>query len=69
MIELLIAACLSSAATECRDFSLLYDPYEMSLIACTLHGQQHIAQWHQTHPGWTVSRWTCGYRSPGAADI
>ena len=46
MIELLIAACLSSASAECRDFSLLYDPYEMSLISCTLHGQQQIAQWH-----------------------
>ena len=54
MIELLIAACLSSASTECRDFSLLYDPYEMSLISCTLHGQQHIAQWRETHPEWTV---------------
>ena len=35
----------------------------MSLISCTLHGQQHIAQWHETHPEWTVARWTCGYRA------
>ncbi len=69
MIELLIAACLSSASTECRDFSLLYDPYEMSLIACSLHGQQHIARDKRTHPEWTVATWTCGYRAPGAADI
>ena len=69
MIELVIAACLSSASAECRDFSMLYDPYDLSLMACALHGQQQIAQWHETHPEWTVARWSCGYRAPGSSDI
>jgi hypothetical protein len=69
MIELLIAACLSAASAECRDFSLLYSPYEVSLMSCALHGQQQIARWHESHPGWIVARWSCAYRAPGTADI
>ena len=69
MIELLIAACLSSPSPECRDFSLLYDPADLTLMACAVHGQQQIASWQQSHPGWTVARWSCGYRVPGSAEI
>jgi hypothetical protein len=69
MIELLIAACLSTGTQECRDFSLLYDPQDVSLIACAVRGQTEIAQWAETHPNWIVARWTCGYRAPGSADI
>jgi hypothetical protein len=69
MIELLIAACLISASGECRNFSLPYQSNDMSLISCAVHGQQQIAEWGQTHPGWRVARWTCGYRAPGTRDI
>ncbi|HRO11513.1 hypothetical protein [Amaricoccus sp.] len=69
MIELLIAACLSFGAPECRNFSLLYDPAELSLVACATRGQAEIARWHESHPRWTVSRWTCAWRTPGSVDI
>jgi hypothetical protein len=69
MIELLIAACLSTSASECRDFSERFEPYEMSLMTCTIHGQNYIAAWNRSHPDWTVARWSCGYIAPGRADI
>lgn len=69
MIELLIAACLSTATQECRNFSLLYDPADLSVVACAIHGQREIAEWSETHPNWRVARWTCGFRAPGSADI
>jgi hypothetical protein len=37
VIELVIAACLATG--ECRDFSLLYDPYQVSLMTCIVAGQ------------------------------
>jgi hypothetical protein len=67
MIELLIAACLNTA--QCKDFSLQYSAYEMSMMNCTIHGQSYIAEWKTTHPDWTVERWTCGYVAPGRADL
>ena len=69
MIELVIAACISSATPECRDFSLLFDADEVSVMSCALHGQREIARWSESHPTWTVARWTCGYRAPGSLDI
>jgi hypothetical protein len=58
MIELLIAACLASGP--CRDFSQLYDARDVSLMTCIVAGQAEIARWQQSHPDWTVQRWTCG---------
>ena len=69
MIELLIAACISSGTPECRDFSLLFDAHDVSLMACAVHGQHEIARWSESHPKWIVARWTCGYRAPGSLDI
>lgn len=53
MIELLISACLLSNS-ECRDFSLLFDAREISIMTCMLHGQSAIAPWQQEHPDWKV---------------
>lgn len=64
MIELLISACaLTSEPTghtrPCRDFSLLFDAGEVSIMTCMLHGQTQIAEWKERHEGWTVERWQC----------
>lgn len=58
MIELLISACLASSPV-CRDFSLLFDSREVSLMTCMISGQTVIAPWQKGHPGWKVRRWTC----------
>lgn len=58
MIELLISACLATAP-DCRDFSLMFDGREVSLIACMVHGQAVVAPWQQEHPDWTIQRWSC----------
>jgi hypothetical protein len=68
MLALVIAACLPTAGS-CRDFQLLYDPQEVSLMACATVGQAEIARWKETHVAWTVRRWSCGYLQPGTADL
>ena len=68
MLALVIAACLPGPGT-CRDFSLLYDPQEVTLMSCITVSQAEIARWKQTHPAWTVHRWRCGYLDPGTADL
>jgi len=59
MIELLIAASLLGSQ-ECREVSLLYDPYEVSLMTCMIAGQPEVARWQAAHSGWRVTRWSCG---------
>ncbi|HET9069887.1 MAG TPA: hypothetical protein VFN28_14680 [Amaricoccus sp.] len=68
MLQLVIAACLHNAQP-CQDFSLLYDPREVSLMMCVAGGQIEIARWKETHPDWTVVRWRCGYTPNGVAEI
>jgi hypothetical protein len=58
MIELLISACLTTGPV-CRDFSLLFDNREVSLMTCMISGQAVIAPWQQGHPEWQVQRWLC----------
>lgn len=58
LIALVIAACLD--AGKCRDFSLLYDPYEVSLMTCMIAGQAEVARWQEAHPDWRITRWSCG---------
>jgi len=58
MIELVIAACLVSG--DCRDFSLLYDQREVSVMTCLMAGQPEVARWQLGHPGWEVAGWSCG---------
>lgn len=56
MIELVVTAC---RAVECRDVSLLYSAYEMSLMTCMIVGQRQAAAWTAQNPGWSVQRWNC----------
>jgi hypothetical protein len=63
MIELLIAACLLSG--ECRDFPLLYDPREVSMMTCVLSGQAEVARWQTSHPDWQIVHWRCGMSGEG----
>jgi len=67
MLELIIAACLATG--HCRDFQLLYDARETSVMTCVTMGQAEIARWKESHPAWIVRRWSCGYRPPGTAEL
>ena len=69
MLELVIAACLATGPGECRDFSMLYDPREVPLMLCVAAGQVEIARWQESHPGWVVERWRCGYVPEGRAAL
>lgn len=58
MIELLISACLVTGPV-CKEFSLLFDNREVSLMTCMISGQAVLASWKQNNPDWQVKRWTC----------
>ncbi|QBX33934.1 hypothetical protein E4L95_22275 [Paracoccus liaowanqingii] len=60
MLELIIIACLHG---QCREFSNLYDPAEVSMLTCMMSGQTEVARWQQAHAGWQVKRWRCGIHS------
>jgi hypothetical protein len=68
MLQLVIAACLHGSGP-CQDFSLLYDPREVSLMMCVAGGQVELARWKESHPEWTIVRWRCGYVPQGTAEL
>lgn len=57
MIELVFVVCLSASPTSCEDRAMQFS--DVSLMACTLGAQPHLAQWINEHPGWQIQRWTC----------
>jgi hypothetical protein len=56
MIELLVIACRRD---NCREVSLLYDAYQVSLMTCMVMGQHEAARWQASNPAWTIRRWSC----------
>ncbi len=74
MIELLIKACvfstqLTAPQGECRDFSLLFDAGEVSIMTCMTQAQPIIARWKDSHHNWEVQRWQCGMKSSAISSI
>lgn len=67
MIALVIAACLG--AGECREFTRLYDPVEVSYLTCVVAGQPEVARWQADHPDWQVRRWRCAFAATRAAEL
>lgn len=67
MIELVIAACLTTG--ECRDFKLLYDAYDVSLMTCMVAGQPEVARWQVAHSDWRVTRWSCGLQDTRSSSL
>jgi hypothetical protein len=63
MIELMIVACLGSS--ECRDFPILFDAREVSLLTCMMSGQSEVARWQSVHPQWEIVRWRCNVAGAG----
>jgi hypothetical protein len=68
LIELLISACLAGEP-QCKEFSLLYDPREVSLMTCMMMGQAEMAKWQQEHPAWHIERWTCAQHDQSIKEI
>lgn len=58
MIELLAVVCTGAMA--CRDISYTYDARQVGMMTCMLGAQAELAKWSQSHPGWQVTRWSCG---------
>jgi hypothetical protein len=62
MIELLFVACLSTAPDRCEERSLLY--LDISPLTCMIRAQPELAKWTETHPAFTVTRWSCRRLGP-----
>jgi hypothetical protein len=59
MIELLIAACLVSDLSQCRDVSLTFAADGVTSRQCMMDSMPEVAKWSQEHPNWVARRWTC----------
>ncbi|RCW78675.1 hypothetical protein [Paracoccus lutimaris] len=67
-IQLVILACLADGAT-CRDFPLLYDAREVSLLTCMTAAQPEIARWQSGHPQWQPRKWRCEAVDPAQRSL
>jgi hypothetical protein len=59
MIELLIAVCLVSDLSHCKNVSLTYAAEGVTPMQCMMMTMPQIAKWSQEHPNWVARRWTC----------
>lgn len=59
-IELIVAVCLLSAPTECRDMHFQFVE-EKSLDGCMFRAQPYMARWIGEHPQWKIVRWKCAF--------
>ena len=57
MIELVFVACLLSAPERCEEKALLFA--DVTPMACMMGAQPQLAQWAETHPKWSIARWSC----------
>ncbi len=58
LIELTFIVCLKSAPDICQEQSLAYLP-DLGLTACMMQAQPRLAEWLETHPRVTITRWRC----------
>lgn len=66
MIELMFVVCLSTAPTECENRSLLFT--DISPMACMMGAQPELAKWAESHPRYSVGRWSCRYVNTAQKD-
>ncbi|TCO71685.1 hypothetical protein [Rhodovulum euryhalinum] len=62
MIELVFVACFGitqQAPGVCEQRRLLYT--EVTPLECVMGAEPELARWVETHPNWTIARWTCRY--------
>jgi hypothetical protein len=67
MIELAFVVCLTLTPDVCEEQRIAHLP-EIGLMACMMQAQPQIAEWIATHPGLTVTRWSCQFSDQRAFD-
>lgn len=60
MIELVFVVCMVASPADCHQERPAFQPAYVSSVSCMMDGQVRAAEWQDTHPGWSVRRWTCG---------
>ena len=56
MIEIAFTFCLLANPGHCEDSR---QPFDGSMFACAIAGQQLAAEWQSQHPKWSLSRYRC----------
>ena len=59
MITLIVSACLISDPQSCKTFRLPITDQE-STFSCIMAAPPLLPQWTDDHPGWQITKWTCG---------
>lgn len=60
MISLVFIVCLQAQPDVCRERQLTFSASELTPRRCVMQAQTRLAEWAQSHPRWTISRWRCG---------
>jgi hypothetical protein len=60
MLELVIAACLIDAPSQCRDVYLNFEADNATPMQCAFYGQIEMAKWLGEHPRYRITKWRCG---------
>lgn len=59
-IELIVAVCLHSDPTACRELNFQFAQQQF-LNRCMADAQPYLANWSAEHPKWRIVNWHCAY--------
>jgi hypothetical protein len=62
LFTILLVACLGGLDHQCREFALTTD--QITERGCIVVSMPALAIWQQTHPRWTLRRFTCRLDKP-----
>jgi len=58
MLKLVFLVCLSGSPDTCDERVIpIFD--RVSPMGCMMQAPATLAQWRETHPGWSIARWRC----------
>jgi hypothetical protein len=68
MIQIVMLFCLVNSPQSCQEQRPSLD-MPISLMECTMHGQEIAQGWLADHPKWTLSKWRCEANHPPERDL
>lgn len=57
MTELVVLVCSIVNGAICKDVSLIFA--DLPIMTCIVGAQPELARWSETHPNWSVRKWSC----------
>lgn len=58
MLAIILSACMASNPGVCKDYKISLDP-SIDPASCMVNAPPYFAEWAESHPGWTITKWRC----------